>query len=332
MKPVFLLQNNFKFHKLTWSLPKTPFVNFGRFYEDKLDKKHVLAMRRKLHRHVHVLSEEIGPRNLNHYICLNKASDYISGEMKNAEGLFSTQPYKCDKKEVANLIFEKPGSERPEEILIIGAHYDTVLESPGADDNATGIAALLELIHLLHDYPNSRTLRFVAFTLEEPPYFGTDLMGSRYYARHCFEMKEQIVGMIAFEMLGYFSEKKRSQKYPISSMAQKFPSTGNFLAVLGNNQSDLLTKQITLFMREPSLLDIGSFITYNHIPGNELSDHSSFWHYNYPAAMITDTAFYRNPHYHEITDSIDKLNFRYFAKGVLSMAHMLKKLDRFTDL
>ena len=302
-------------------------MNFRKNSDSKITKKQLRILRRKLYRHVHVLSDEIGSRNLSHYECLNKAAQYISDEMKSVDGNFSTQDYICDKKEVANLLFEKTGNTYPDEILIIGAHYDTIQESPGADDNATGIAALLELIHLVHDYPNSRTLRFVAFTLEEPPYFGSEMMGSRFYAKHCFEKQENIVGMIAFEMLGYFSEKTKSQKYPISSMTQKFPNTGDFLAVLGNNQSEQLSKKITLFMRETSLLEIGSFIPYSYIPGNDLSDHSSFWIYNYPAVMITDTAFYRNPHYHEITDTIDKLNFRYFAKAVFSMVHMLKKLD-----
>lgn len=332
MRPLFLLQNYPRIRKLNWSLTGTSSVNFFKNSDNKITKKQLRVMRRKLHRHVQVLSEEIGPRNLTHYACLNKAAEYISGEMKSADGDFSRQDYVCDKKEVANLIFEKPGSEKPDEIIVIGSHYDTVTESPGADDNATGIAALLELIHLLHDYPNERTLRFVAFTLEEPPYFGTDMMGSRYNAKHSSEKEENIIAMIAFEMLGYFSENKKSQKYPISSMHQRFPSTGDFLAVLGNSQSDRLSEKIAAFMNETSLIDIGAFIPYSYIPGNDLSDHSSFWAYNYPAVMITDTAFYRNPHYHEVTDTIDKLNFRYFAKGVYSMAHMLKQLDRAEEI
>lgn len=307
-------------------------MNFLKNSNVKISKKQLRILRRKLHRHVLVLSDEIGPRNLTHYSCLNKAAEYIADEMRSAHGNFSSEDYLCNKKHVSNLIFEKRGRDIPDNILLIGAHYDTVMESPGADDNATGIAALLEIIHLLDDYANSQTLRFVAFTLEEPPHFGTDMMGSRYHARHAFEKKENIIGMIAFEMLGYFIEKKRSQKYPISTMAQKYPTTGDFLAVLGNNQSELLAKKAAKFMREPSLLEIGSFVPYNHIPGNELSDHSSFWHYNYPAVMVTDTAFYRNPNYHEITDTIDQLNFRYFAKAVFSLAHMIKKIDQDEEL
>ena len=301
----------------------------------KIRKKTILKIRwrdfrniqNRLYSYVDVLSNEIGPRNLQHYSALNKASDYITEQMTQQQNNFQEQQYVYNEKAIKNLIFEKPGQYKPGEIIIIGAHYDTVLDSPGADDNATAVACLLALIRMLHHYDNHRTIRFVAFTLEEPPFFGTEQMGSRFYARSCKEKDDNIVAMIALEMLGFYSEKRGSQKYPFPDMRGQYSDQGNFIAVVGNDQSHQFGIDFAESIKETSLIKTETIISGSTVHGIDLSDHSSFWKYDYPAIMITDTAFYRNPHYHEASDTIDKLNFKYFTRLVFALANALQKLD-----
>lgn len=303
-------------------------MNFRKKTVTKIRWRDFRALRKRLHAHVYKLSYEIGPRNLQHYSALNKTQAYITEQMILHNSNFLIQQYHYEKKMISNLIVEKIGQHRPDEIIIVGAHYDTVLDSPGADDNATGIACLLELIRLLHNYNNQRTLRFVAFTLEEPPFFGTDQMGSDVYARSCKEKNENIVGMIALEMLGYYTEKRRSQNYPLPDMVGQYSDRGNFIAVVTNDQYGQLAIDFAEKIKEVSLIKTKTIIPNFHIHGIDLSDHSSFWKYNYPAIMITDTAFYRNPHYHEVSDTIDTLNFKYFTRAVYALGYALKKLDQ----
>jgi len=263
-----------------------------------------------------------------YYSALTKASNYITTQMKLYNNNFSIQQYYHDKKLFQNLILEKVGIGIQEEILIVGAHYDSVLNSPGADDNATGVAGLLELIRLLYNYNNQRTLRFVAFTLEEPPFFGLEQMGSYVYAQSCHEKDENVVGMIALEMLGFYTERRKSQKYPLQDMERIFPTRGNFIAVVGNEQSRQLNTNFIEHLNKTTQIKTETITSNSPINGIDLSDHSSFWKHNYPAVMITDTAFYRNPHYHEVSDTIETINFRYFARLVYSLAYALKKLDQ----
>ena len=282
----------------------------------------------RLYTYVDVLSNKIGPRNPQHYDALKKASDYIADQMTKGNNTLKVQQYVYDNKKFKNLIFEKPGNSKSDEIIIIGAHYDTVLDSPGADDNATGIAGLLALIRLLHHYDSHRTLRFVAFTLEEPPFFATEQMGSYVHARSCKDQDENIVAMIALEMLGFYTEKRRSQRYPFPDMKGRYPDRGNFIAVVGNDQSRQLGINFTEKIEEASIIKTESIFPISTAHGIELSDHSSFWKFDYPAIMITDTAFYRNQNYHENSDTIDKLNFRYFTRLVFALCYALRELDQ----
>lgn len=285
------------------------------------------ALRKRLYAHINMLSNEIGSRNIENYSALTKAQTYIAEQIMSQTNNLSVQKYSLNEKIFNNLIVEKTGHERPEEIIIIGAHYDTVINSPGADDNASGIACLLELIRMLHNYNSHRTLRFVAFTLEEPPSFGTEQMGSDVYAKSCKDKNENIVGMIALEMLGYYTEKRGSQKYPLPNMKGIYPDKGNFIAVIGNEHSRHLAHLFSKGINETLLIKTKTSIAGTQIHSMNLSDHASFWKYNYPAIMITDTAFYRNPHYHEGSDTIDTLNFKYLTRLVYSLAYAIKKLD-----
>lgn len=302
--------------------------NFRKYKKILLNRREFQSIRSHLHRHVQFLASEIGPRNSLHYVALQKAYRYIEQQMCKYNSVLSIQDYHFEKKNYHNVILELPGKELPDEIILIGAHYDTVMNSPGADDNASGIACLLELIRLLHGYPNKRTLRFAAFTLEEPPFYNTEQMGSFVYARSCRNKNEQIVCMIALEMLGFYTEKRKSQRHPFPRSNQRYPDKGNFIALISNENSRHLTKALTSYLRETSLIEAHSYIPNSHSSEIELSDHASFWKNDYPALMVTDTAFFRNPNYHEVSDILETINFRYFTRLVFSMSHALKKIDQ----
>lgn len=285
------------------------------------------TLKRRLYGHVHKLACEFGPRNLEHLAALDKAREYIQQQMSHYNNNLSTHDYLVTHILIQNLIAEQIGHQYPDEIIVIGAHYDTAQDSPGADDNASGVAGMLELIRLVKFYKNQRTLRFIAFNLEEPPFFGTEEMGSHRYAKYCKAQNENIVAMISLEMLGFYTEKRGTQKYPAAGMIGRHDTRGNFVAVVGNNQSRELGSFVARKLDEMALIRTKEMISPTPVFGSDLSDHSSFWKHNYPAIMITDTAFYRNPHYHETSDTIDKLNFRYFARLVYSLAYMIQQLD-----
>ncbi|MCI0495175.1 M28 family peptidase [candidate division KSB1 bacterium] len=302
--------------------------NFRKYKKLILNRREFKSIRDHLHLHVKTLSREIGPRNSLHYPALTKAYRYIEQQMSKFNSELSIQDYHHEKKNYHNLILEFMGNELPDEIIVVGAHYDTVMNSPGADDNASGIACLLELIRLLHHYPNKRTLRFAAFTLEEPPFFGTEQMGSYVYARSCRNKNENIACMIALEMLGYYTEKRHSQKHPFPHANQQYPDKGNFIALISNERSRHLNKTFAGYVKETSLIEAHPYTPISYSPEIELSDHASFWKNDYPAFMITDTAFFRNPNYHEINDNIETINFRYFTRTVFSLIHAIKRFDQ----
>ncbi len=301
---------------------------FTRKIKSGFESKQIEYLEQRLADHVAFLSQNIGARNLGHYSALVKASEYIFDSITAFKFCVEKQEYSVTGKAVHNLILEKKGTDEPDEIFILGAHYDTVLDSPGADDNATGIAALLEIIRLLEDYQNQKTIRFVAFTLEEPPFFGTDKMGSMAYAKKCRENQDNIIGMVAFEMLGYFSEEPNSQEYPLAEMKMAYPERGNFIGVVGNKHSEKFTEAFVKKLKDTSLAKVEFLIANSFMPGVDLSDHASFWKYDYPALMLTDTAFFRNPYYHTAEDKIDHLNFKKFARLVLGLNYTLRELDQ----
>jgi len=296
--------------------------------KQKISAKIIEFTEQNLSRHVEMLSGIIGPRNLVQYDNLMAAADYIVRVGSDYSQQPQIQQYSCEERRVQNIIFEKRGEAGPEEIIIVGAHYDTVLDSPGADDNGSGVAALLELIRLLQSYDNRRTFRFVAFTLEEPPFFNTEQMGSWRYARQCSLNKDKILAMMSLEMLGYFTDEPMSQEYPIREMLFAYPERGSFIGVVGNRESAKLTNSFSNFLKEAALIKVETLISDAEVPGVDLSDHASFWKFGYPALMVTDTAFFRNPYYHTSKDTADRVNFKKFTNVVHALEFALKRLDR----
>ena len=261
---------------------------------------------------VRFLSERIGPRSYKDIEELNKTADYLEEKMISFGCNVKRQSFIFTGNTYHNIIGELRGDEGSE-MLVIGAHYDTVPGTPGADDNASGIAGLLELARLNTLSPSSKTVRFVAFTLEEPPLFKTRHMGSYIYAESLWKEKTKIEGMICLEMIGYFCDKKGCQYYPLHFFKWLYPEKGDFIAFVGNISSKAFTKRVKNAFHRTATLPVESLNTISLVPGVDFSDHSSFWDFGYHAFMITDTAFYRNPHYHTAGDEADTLDYKKMA-------------------
>ncbi|PIV39709.1 MAG: aminopeptidase [Candidatus Omnitrophica bacterium CG02_land_8_20_14_3_00__42_8] len=264
----------------------------------------------KLKRHVVKLSNEIGDRNISNYENLKKTADYIVVQFLSYGYNVTFQKYSVAGKEVKNIIALKTGSRFPNEIILLGAHYDSCF-NPGADDNASGISGLLELARMIANKKVDRTIEFIAFVNEEPPFFKTEVMGSRIYAKECKAENKNIRAIIVFDLIGFYSNKPFSQRYPVI-LGLFFPNKGNFIGVFGNFKSRYLARQITRIFKNNSSFPIAS-IALDFIPGIDFSDHWSFWKEGYPAVMISDTAFLRHKNYHKNTDTWEKLNYKDMA-------------------
>ena len=275
--------------------------------------------------HVEKLAGEIGERNLWHPSSLAEAADYIELQWVSLGQAVHRQVYISRGMEVTNLEIELPGTTYPDEIVIIGAHYDSVIGSPGANDNSTGVAALLEIARLLHGENPTRTLRFVAFTNEEPPFYRTGEMGSLVYARECKMREENIVAMLCLETLGYYSDQPNSQHYPFP-LGIMYPDTANFLGIVGNTKGRQLVRRIKKSFQDHSSFPVQSIAAPDLLPGIGWSDHWSFWQQGYPAVMVTDTALYRYDQYHTGADTPDRIEYAGFAKVVAGLGPVVADL------
>lgn len=273
----------------------------------------------ELSRHVWTLSSAIGARSLTSAPDnLEKAALYIEEEFrKNSYRIerqeFAVEVPQLDGRQIVdgaivfpsktyrtrNIIAEKLGHQKPHDILIVGAHYDSVYDCPAANDNGSGVASLIELSRLLAEEELGCTVRFVAFTNEEPPYFRTDKMGSHVYCESVYERKENLVGMICLETMGYFSDEPDSQTLPHAILKAVYPTTGNFIAFISNFHSRHFVGKSAKAFEKGVEFPFECVVLPQFIKGVDFSDQHSFWQRGYPAFMVTDTAFYRYPHYHE---------------------------------
>jgi Zn-dependent M28 family amino/carboxypeptidase len=276
-----------------------------------------------LRRHVGAVASR--EHNMSHPAELEAAARHIEVTLSDLGYGTAAQRFVVNGKEVRNIEVEVPGGAHAGEVVIVGAHYDSVLGAVGANDNGSGVAAMLELARLFKDARPARTLRFVAFVNEEPPYYESDEMGSRVYARRSRERGEHIVAMLSLETIGYYSDEPGSQQYPFP-LSLFYPSTGNFLAFVANLGSrGLLHEALGSFRRNAQFPSEG-VAAPAFIPGVDWSDHGSFWEENYPALMVTDTALYRYPHYHTLEDTPDKVDYERLARVVTGLHGMLRDL------
>ncbi len=296
------------------------------------------TLRDELRRYVEKLAGEIGERNLIQYAALREAADYVHHSFEEAAYKVERQTYDVVPRSIfgldevpeqplscSNLIAEIPGSAKPAEIVVVGAHYDSVEGSPGANDNATGVAAVLALARSFAGKKPGRTLRFLAFVNEEPPYFQTPSMGSLVYAQRCQERQENVVAMLSLETIGYYSDEPGSQNYP-APLGFFYPSKGNFVAFVGDTSSRGLVRKVIRSFRESSQFPSEGAATFGALPGVGWSDHWSFWQAGYPAVMVTDTAPYRYPHYHGTLDTPDKIEYDRLARVVVGVGRVINEL------
>ena len=281
-----------------------------------------------LYEHVHALSVVIGSRSIREYGKIRQAEQYIRTFLDKQEIPFELQGYDHEGNRFNNVVVILDGDSRREETIIIGAHYDTVSGTPGADDNASAVAVLLELCRTLKDYRPESTLKLVFFVLEEPPAFMTPAMGSYVYAAQARERGENIVGMVSLEMVGYFNEAEGSQAFPVPGMNWLFPDRGTFIGVVGNVSSRELTLAVAEALKAGSGLPVEHLVALPFVPGIGSSDHGSFWKMGFRAVMVTDTAFYRNPNYHSEKDTIGTLRFDKMSGLVRGMVHVVEFLTK----
>jgi Zn-dependent M28 family amino/carboxypeptidase len=269
-----------------------------------------------------MLAGSIGERNVWRFDALRRAARYIADAFESSGYLVSVQSYDAHKVPVQNIEAALPGTAEPGAIVVVGAHYDSVTGCPGANDNATGVAAALELARRFARAPRAKTLRFVAFVNEEPPFFQTPLMGSAVYANAARARGDNIVAMLSLETIGYYSDEKGSQQYP-PPLHLMFPDTGNFIAFVSNLRSVRLLRTAQRAFKERTSFPIQSAPAPEALPGIGWSDQWAFWRAGYPAIMVTDTAPYRYPWYHTPEDTPEKIHYDKFAEVVDGLEHVV---------
>lgn len=303
------------------------FRNPGRSFGGTLEPLDAFQSRVRDHLkdHVTTLAGQMGERNLQHYDKLEQAAAYIRQNLEQQDYRVQEQDFTVQGKTCRNLYVVLDGSDRSKPVLVIGAHYDSVSGSPGANDNGSGVAAVLELARIMKNQATTRSIIFSFFPNEEPPYSFTGNMGSLQLAQSLKRQDVKLSGMISVETIGYYSGKAKSQRYP-AGISSFYPNTGNFVGFVSNVKSRQLLHDA-----------IGAFRSTTHFPsegaslpgwvnGVGWSDHWSFWKIGVPAIMVTDTAPFRYPYYHTANDSPDKLDYDKMARVVVGLKHVLTTL------
>lgn len=282
------------------------------------------ALRDRLRDHVAVLAGEIGERNKDNRRNLDRAAEYVEAQLGGVGYLVVPEVF--GESQFRNFVVDLYGSELRDEILVVGAHYDTAWFTPGADDNASGVAGLIEIARALKDRPLRRSVRLIAFVNEEDPFFGGDEMGSMVAARRSFDRGENIVGMFSLEMLGFYATGPESQHYP-GAVRHFYPRVGDFIGFVGNLRSrSLLHGAMGEFRRGAAFPSEGLAAPEWLVPDIRRSDNYAYWRYGFPALMVTDTSNFRTPHYHKVTDRPDTLDYERMARVVSGLAGMIAAL------
>ncbi len=255
---------------------------------------------------------------------MQTASTYIAGHLAWLGYKVHSQTFLVEGKPFRNVIVRMGPDKGP--LTVVGAHYDVCDSSPGADDNASGVAALLELARQLSFNPPESPIELVFYALEEPPYFRTEDMGSAHHAKALKAAEIEVRGMISLEMLGYFDDTEGSQSYPVDAMAKLYPSAGNFLALVARPEDKDWLTHVSGVMSSCMHVPLENLLAPRQLPGVDFSDHLNYWDQGFPAMMITDTAHLRNPNYHEMSDTADTLNYGHMADTVGGVLKVLRSL------
>ena len=281
-------------------------------------------IRAQLTVHLEYLSVRLGERSIYHPDNLKAAEDYVLASFERLGYGPRRQSYTYMGREVSNIV---AGEVAPGGYYILGAHLDTVAGTPGADDNASGVAVLLEVARLARSLKLPRPWTFIGFTCEEPPAFFTPYMGSRVYAQQARQRREDILGMLCLEMVGYYRREPHSQELPLSLRLLGYPTTGNFLGLVSDWRSRRLLQRLEAALQGGRLPTVALAVPLGGhlLPEVRLSDHASFWDQDYPAVMLTDTAFLRNPHYHGPGDVMGHLDLEAMTELVLGLVNFLQQ-------
>jgi Zn-dependent M28 family amino/carboxypeptidase len=285
------------------------------------------ALIHRLRAHVGELAGKIGERNILCSTALQAAASYITHEWEQQGYAVEQLPYEVSGVRCLNLEAARGGGTRKREILLIGAHYDTVRGSPGANDNACGVSALLEISRLFATIESALTVRFVAFVNEEAPFFMTRQQGSMAYAEAARRRGDDIRLMASIETIGWYSIEPRSQNYP-PLFNLFYPDRADFIGIVSNFRSRAAMRRLAAAFRANSDFPLESAATFSFVPGVSWSDHRSFWRQGYRAVMITDTAFYRYRHYHAPSDTPEKLAYPELAQVTLGLFAAFSELAR----
>ncbi len=312
----------------TWMMPAS---TYGMMIPEPTTEE--LKVARILQKDVQILASEIGERNMFRAGTMERTSAWLTSRFDEIGYRPSIQEYQLSgaahivrNSRSKNIIVEIPGYQYPGQILIIGAHYDSVYGSPGANDNASGIAVLLSLAEFFHNNPQKKTIRFVAFANEEPPFFKTANMGSYAYAERSAKMKEEITAMIALDGLGYFSDSKGSQKYPLPGIGLIYPKTANFIGFVTRFKDLALLKEATSAFRKKASIPSESAALPSFVPGISWSDHWSFWQHGFSGILITDTLLFRDHAYHTAQDTPGRLDYENMARVAVGLRAVITEL------
>jgi hypothetical protein len=277
--------------------------------------------------HVDVLSVVIGERRIGAGDSLARARDYVVSELEKitvaGNGVLAVEQLDSDGSNAENVVFDLPGQTR--DIVLVGAHYDSAFGTPGANDNASGVAVGLSLAKTLHGERYRNTVRFVFFANEEPPYFQNPGMGALAHARGCAERREHVLAMLALESLGYYSEEPESQRYPWP-VGLFYPDRGTFVGFVGNLGSRWLVREAIGLFRVSAKFPSEGAVLPGWVPGVGWSDHWAFWQFGYPAIMVTDMAVYRDPNYHQSSDVASNLSYDHMARVTLGLQKVVVSL------
>lgn len=306
---------------LLWYMVKVPGVSHAGALKPLTEEERVIAANLRLH----VAAIAGREHNFLKAAELEAAAQYIEKALAGSGLAVATQRFLSGPAEVRNIEVEVRGSARASDIIIVGAHYDSAPGAPGANDNGSGVAAVIELARLFAADKPARTLRFVAFVNEEPPFYRSEAMGSRHYARRSKERREDIRAMFSLETIGYYSDRPGSQRYPFP-LGFFYPSTGNFIAFVSNLSSRSLLHEAIASFRVHGGIPSEAVAAPAWVPGVDWSDHWSFWREGWPALMVTDTAPYRYFHYHTAQDTPDKVDYERVARVVTGLRGMLREL------
>jgi hypothetical protein len=283
------------------------------------------ALAGELARDVRELAGHYGERNSRRYAMLVHVADWIDRQLRAIGYAPHQQTFHVDEQAYWNIEVEIPGTSLPNEIVVVGAHYDSAPGSPGANDNGSGVAALLALARRFHDRPLARTLRLVWFANEEPPHFQEPTMGSLHAAYRSSQRSDDIVAMLSLETIGYYADAPDSQRYP-TLVAPFYPSTGDFIAFVGNSQSRALVHRVVRAFRAHARFPSEGAALPASIPGVGWSDQWSYWQQGYPALMVTDTAPFRYPFYHSTRDTPDRIDYDRMARVTLGLRDVVSDL------